>query len=187
MLFFGDLSYPTLKRILEKTRDKENDRYLEWHIFLAPHHCSKYAMYKRVNGDDVLQKDPEILKEFEKEKHSPAYVVASCDFPFTDKPGSNPPHRKARSRYEEIVDKGHFLCTHEHGDEKQPERIEFTLDDDGVHYQELKKSSGKDSGSSSGESQKRIGEAASELTRRSTPTVHTGYGNQPETHLGDEE
>lgn len=186
VLLFGDLSYPTLKRIVEKTREKENDRYLEWHVCLSPHHCSKYAMYQRVDGEDVLQKDPEILKEFEKEKLSPAYVVASCDLPFTDKSGSNPPHSKARRRYEEIVDNGHFLCTHEHGDKQKPERIEFTLDDDGVHYKELEGSSESGSRSSNGESKKRIGEAASELARRSTPTVHTGYGTQPEAHSSND-
>ena len=48
--------------------------------------------------------------------------------------GKNAPHQKARQRYEEIVNKGHFLCTHEHPDKDNPEPIKFELGDDGFGY-----------------------------------------------------
>lgn len=40
-MLLGDLSYPTLKRIFDRSKDED----LEWNVFLAPHHCSKSAMY----------------------------------------------------------------------------------------------------------------------------------------------
>jgi beta-lactamase superfamily II metal-dependent hydrolase len=172
-LFFGDLSHFTLKSILDKTREKEvNYHYLEWHVFQAPHHCSKYAMYKRVDKEDVLQTDPEILSEYEKHQLNPAYVIASCDASFTDEPGMNPPHLKARKRYEEIVESGKFICTHEHGDNSTPERVEFHLTDSGIVYESPTQQNSREKGISG----KGIGTAAVESIRRSTPSTHTGYG-----------
>lgn len=169
LLLFGDVSYPRLKRIVEKTVDKKNEKYLEWHNLLATHHCSKYAMYQRVDGVDILQKDPEILKEFEKYKLEDAYVIASADLTFTDDNGSNPPHKKARKRYEEIVDSGHFLCTHEHGDEDSPERIEFVLDNDGVHYSSPESNE-------SGDKKKAPDLASATVRQRATPATSVGFG-----------
>lgn len=180
-LFFGDLSYDTLKRIVEKTRSLKNEEYLAHHTLLAPHHVSKTIMYKRIDGEDVLQKDPEILKEFEKEQLDPAYVVASAEPPFETVAGRNPPHQKARSRYEEVVEKGHFLCTHEHGDEDSPERIEFALSDTGLTYtkpgsDDSDGDGGDDSDSGGGGGGPTAGDAARRVRQSATPAVHTGYG-----------
>jgi hypothetical protein len=46
-LLFGDLCYPTVKRIFDCS-DADN---LEWNIFLAPHHCSKSVMYWKDEGE----------------------------------------------------------------------------------------------------------------------------------------
>ena len=43
-LFLGDLSYPTLRRMIDETLEHKNDDKLAWDILLAPHHCSKKAM-----------------------------------------------------------------------------------------------------------------------------------------------
>ncbi|MFB9864309.1 hypothetical protein [Rufibacter immobilis] len=172
-LFFGDLSYFTLKRILGKTRAKnENHQFLEWHVFQAPHHCSKYAMYDRVDKEDVLQTEPEILAEFEKHQLTPAYVLASCEASFTDEPGMNPPHLKARSRYEEIVESGNFICTHEYCNKDNLERVEFHLSDKGI----VLEASTQQNSVGLGNIGKGIGAAAVESIRRSTPSAHTGYG-----------
>jgi hypothetical protein len=40
-LFLGDLSYPTLRRVVDETRRHGNDDRLLWNALLAPHHCSK--------------------------------------------------------------------------------------------------------------------------------------------------
>ena len=182
-LFFGDLSYDTLKRIVEKTRELENDEHLAWHTLLAPHHVSKTIMYKRVEGEDALQKDPEILKEFEKDQLDPAYIIASAEPPFQTEDGKNPPHKKARSRYEEIVEADRFLCTHEHGDEDSPERIEFALSDDGLSYNppgsDDTDGDGGGDGSHGGGGGLTAGDAARRVRQSATPAVHTGYGTSP--------
>src|SRR5207302_201755 len=40
-LLLGDLCYPTVKRIFDSSSADD----LMWNVLLAPHHCSKSAMY----------------------------------------------------------------------------------------------------------------------------------------------
>lgn len=113
-LFLGDLSYPTLMQIFEQTHAHENDDMLEWNVLLSPHHCSKKAMYE----DGLLKQD--VMDEFANSQLSPGYIVASSNkFPHSNSAGDNPPHRKARNRYEEIVNDA-FLCT---GEVSTPEEV----------------------------------------------------------------
>jgi len=113
-LFLGDLSYPSIMQIFEETHRHGNDRMLQWNVLLAPHHCSKKVMYE---GDD-FRKD--VMDEFEAFQLSPGFVVASSnEFKHSNSPGDNPPHRRARNRYEEIVNDD-FLCT---GEVSTPERV----------------------------------------------------------------
>lgn len=118
-LFLGDVSYPTLMQIFEQTHAHNNDNMLRWNVLLAPHHCSKKVMYERNdNGQDVLRQDA--LDELETPQLSPGYIISnSNEFPGLNASGDNPPHRKARSRYEEIVNTG-FLCT---GESSTPENL----------------------------------------------------------------
>ncbi|NNU82210.1 hypothetical protein HMH01_17375 [Halovulum dunhuangense] len=114
-LFLGDLSYPTLMQIFEQTHAHENNSMLEWNVLLSPHHCSKKAMYE----DGLLQQD--VMDEFADSQLSPGYIVASSnEFPHANSAGDNPPHRKARNRYEEIVNDA-FLCT---GEVSTPEQVQ---------------------------------------------------------------
>jgi hypothetical protein len=128
-LLLGDLSYPTLKRIFERSEDDD----LAWDIFLAPHHCSKSAMYGRDEGEteDSLKQD--LLDEIEAAAGEEAHIVASAPpIPEKDKDGANPPHLLAAQRYREIVPTDHFLCTGEHPNAEEPEPITFEVGDDGV-------------------------------------------------------
>jgi beta-lactamase superfamily II metal-dependent hydrolase len=127
-LFFGDLSYPTLKRIYEVTTDPKN---LEWNVLLSPHHCSKSAMFEKDGEEEVLRKD--ILKYFEKSQLTPNRIISSStDFPEKDEPGKNPPHVKARVEYEQITDE--FLVTHTHVDSNNPHPIVFKVTSSGLDY-----------------------------------------------------
>jgi beta-lactamase superfamily II metal-dependent hydrolase len=112
-LFLGDLSYPTLRRIVDETRRHQNDDKLVWNALLAPHHCSKKAMYEKdLDGHDVRKQD--ILDDLEAAQAVGAFIIASSPpIPGSNSHGDNPPHAKARSRYEEIVS-GQFLCTGEY-------------------------------------------------------------------------
>jgi len=125
-LFLGDLSYPTIMQVFEETHAHDNDDMLQWNVLLSPHHCSKKAMYE----DDVLQED--VLQEFANSQLSPGYIVASSnEFPYSNNAGDNPPHRKARNRYEEIVN-DQFLCTGEVSTPKQVQPIVFSLTANGI-------------------------------------------------------
>ena len=130
-LLFGDLAYPTLNRIYEVTADSKN---LEWNVLLSPHHCSKSAMYWKMGDDEEETLQEDILRNFEKTRLSPNWVISSSvAFPERDEPGANPPHLKARLEYEQITET--FTCTHEHIDEEMPHPLVFELTDKGLCYQ----------------------------------------------------
>ncbi|HEX6457971.1 MAG TPA: hypothetical protein VF032_03565 [Thermoleophilaceae bacterium] len=128
-LLLGDLSYPTLKRIFDRSKQDK----LAWGAFLAPHHCSKAAMYWMGEGDEQETLKRDILDAIEKAKDAGGYIIASATkIPASDEKGANPPHAKAAKRYRELVDDGHFLCTAEHPNESSPEPIVFEIDDSGL-------------------------------------------------------
>lgn len=130
-LFLGDLSYPTLRRVVDETRRHENDAKLIWNALLAPHHCSKKAMYEKNDaGNDVLRQD--ILDDLEGAQSPGGFIIASSPaIPGSNSPGDNPPHAKARARYEEIVS-GEFLCTGEYSTPDNMRPIILANTPDGV-------------------------------------------------------
>lgn len=133
-LFFGDLSYPVLKRIFEVS-DSSN---LEWHVMLATHHCSKSAMYWQDNPDDDETLRQHILDEMEMAALDPGYIVSSSrSIPKSNDPGDNPPHVKAKEKYIQIAPTD-FLCTHDHPitDTDSPEPIIFDVTDNGLEYRD---------------------------------------------------
>ncbi|MEM0925421.1 MAG: hypothetical protein AAGJ83_05235 [Planctomycetota bacterium] len=143
-LFLGDLSYPTLRRVWAESRDHDNEDKLDCYVFLSPHQCSKSVMFdKNDYVDEELKQD--ILDDIEKSLVDGGYIIASSDpVPAKNKKGDNPPHAKARARYEEIVAEGHFLCTGEHPDEDDPKEIVFEFTDDGFGYIEPEEESDED-------------------------------------------
>ena len=132
--FFGDRQYVTIKRIFEITENnKTNVPYLYWDAMLCSHHCSKGVMYFKDEEDkeEVFKED--IMMYFEKYARS-GYIVSSSHSNFTDEEGANPPHKKARNRYEKIVKPGCFICTHEYPNKKNPEPLVFTIDSNGSTF-----------------------------------------------------
>jgi len=122
-LLLGDHCYPTLKRIFEYSRARD----LEWNIMLAPHHCSKSAMYWCDPGetDESLRQD--ILDAMDKAQLDHGYIVVSSEpIPASNKPGDNPPHAKAKHRYEEIASNG-LICTQEYPDQANPKPLVFAI------------------------------------------------------------
>ena len=105
-LLLGDLSYPIIKRIFEVSDDDD----LAWNVLLAPHHCSKAAMYWKDEDEDEEKLKKHIIDEIDEASLSPNRVVSSSNtVPSSNKPGDNPPHAKAKTQYETITDS--FLCT----------------------------------------------------------------------------
>lgn len=130
-LFFGDLSYPTLRKVVDETKRHENLDKLNWNVLLAPHHCSKKAMYEKdADSNDVFKKD--IMDDLKAQQLGSGFIVASsAAVPGTNSPGDNPPHAKAKNRYSEIVNDD-FICTGEYSTSKNMRPIIYTLSDNAI-------------------------------------------------------
>jgi hypothetical protein len=127
VLLFGDLAHDTIMKIVTYSEAKQREEYLAWDLLLAPHHCSKYVMHVRENGQDVLKDD--VLEAFARHARGGAVIVSSSGpIPSVDEDGHNPPHRKAADRYREIVDAGNFICTMEWPTEENPSPVMFGVD-----------------------------------------------------------
>lgn len=129
-LLLGDLCYPTVNRIFKKSDPGD----LSWNVFLAPHHCSKSVLYWRDADDEEETLREDLQNAIEAAAMSPGFIVLSSEpTPETDEEGDNPPHAKARKRYEEIAPDD-VLCSGEHGDDKSPEPIVFEVGKAGLTY-----------------------------------------------------
>ena len=129
-LLLGDLCYPIIRQIFDRSEDDD----LAWNVMLAPHHCSKSVMYWQDEDEDEESLKQDILDDMEEATVDPGYIVASSEpIPASNKSGDNPPHAKAKRRYEEIAP-DEFLCTQEHPNEEAPEPIIFSLDDGDFEY-----------------------------------------------------
>ena len=129
-LLLGDLCYPTIKRIFDLS---DNDD-LKWNVLLTPHQCSKSVMYWKNEDEENESLKQDILDSIQNAAENPGYIIASCEpIPSTNITGDNPPHAKAKNRYEEIAPDG-FICTQEHPNSENPEPIVFVLNDKGFEY-----------------------------------------------------
>ena len=164
-LLFGDLSNPTVNRIFSISDEAD----LEWNVLLAPHHCSKTVMYvANDDGDDVL--DRELMSRMDDAGGECRYIVSSSEpIPSRNQSSDNPPHAKAKNRYEEIVETGHFLCTQERPSEDKPEPIVVRVSDEGCDLDPVTESNASHSG----------GVSAAIIGARGTdtpPTRQVGFG-----------
>lgn len=129
LLLFGDHSYPGLRKIFDVNKHEDD---LSWGVFLAPHHCSKSAMHWADTSDEDPTFRQDIMDDIKDSKAEPGYVVASAEpVPASNKKGDNPPHAKAKRRYEEIIESGHFRVTQEELSKDAPEPIAFEATADG--------------------------------------------------------
>jgi hypothetical protein len=129
-LLLGDLCYPTVKRIFDISQPQD----LLWNVFLAPHHCSKSVMYWQDAGETEETLKQSLLNQIESAAQRPAYIIASsAPVPIANKPRDNPPHTKAKARYEEIAPDG-FHCTMEHPSEANPLPIVLEMTPTGLRY-----------------------------------------------------
>lgn len=128
-LLFGDLAHDTIMKIFTYSEAHEREDRLAWDVLLAPHHCSKYVMYR----DGELQQD--VLDAFERHAREHAVIVASSKpVPARNDAGDNPPHAKAKARYLQIVDgEDRFICTQEWPGTDRPCPVVFGLSADGLN------------------------------------------------------
>lgn len=166
-LLLGDREYPTIRRIVRTTEEHNNKQYLKWDVLLTPHHCSKAVMFFEDDDEEAPSFKQDIMDDFEKYAKDDAHIVASALSEFTDGKGDNPPHQRARDKYEEIVDSGHFLCTHETPSEEEPEPIVFEVSESGVTHPE------KEKGTAASALSGTLGAARGQAK---PPTEHVGFG-----------
>lgn len=163
-LFFGDLCYPVMKKIFERSQKDS----LAWNIFLAPHHCSKSVMYWKDEGEDKEQLKQDIIDSIEKAALKPGIVISSSEpVPSKNEEGDNPPHAKAKARYEEISPNG-FICTQEFPNKEKPVPIVLPIKGS---WDDITKSSRGFAGI--------LPAQATEAARgkQTPPATHVGFGN----------
>lgn len=126
LLLLGDLAYPALRKLFDEYTDDD----LRWHLLLAPHHCSKSAMYWKDDGADEETLQEDIVDDMTNVKadDDAIIILSSPVVPDTNGPGDNPPHAKALKEYEKIADT--VLCTMK----EAPSAIVIAVTaDEGVH------------------------------------------------------
>jgi hypothetical protein len=164
--FFGDREYPSITQIYDVTEAGTNTAYLRWDVMLCSHHCSKKVMYWKDEDSEEATFKKDIMDRFQKYARNGAYIVSSSHANFTDGPGDNPPHQRARRRYEEIVKAGRFLCTHEYPNKRSPQPIVFTVNEQGLQLENVRS----------------VGDAASALS--TAVTTARGSGRPPGVQVG---
>ncbi len=173
--FFGDREYPTIKRVFKQTalsKDTENDNtpYLRWDVMLCSHHCSKAVMHWKDEGDEeeVFKKDiMDYIENYSIDGNG--YIISSSHSDFTDGDGDNPPHKKARNRYSQVVKSGRFICTHEYPSKKNPAPVIFCVDQNGLTFDDLRSKTQDVAGLSTGVALARGGSKP--------PSTQVGFGN----------
>lgn len=175
-LLLGDLSYPSIRRVFDETKNHNNEDKLTWDVFLAPHHCSKSVMYHKNEGEAEESLKQDILDDIESAAETIGFIIASSDpIPAKNESGDNPPHSKAKARYEEIAPNG-FLCTGEHPNEHGPEPIVFEVTAEGFEYKAPVGAANNDECFESRAT--RLAKAiAAGSGQASTPTQRVGFGN----------
>ena len=123
----GDADHYVFEKILEKSQKNNNEDKLEWDLFLAPHHCSWSFFNDRPYEDNTEPKDYSL--EFLDYKNVGANVIASSKKIEDKEP--NPPHYPAKEEYVKKVGESKFKNTAINKDEKAPEPLVYTIDDNG--------------------------------------------------------
>lgn len=126
-MFGGDSDHHAWKTILEKTKKYNNhveEKALDWHLFLAPHHCS-WSFFNDTPQEDnptPVSTSLEIL-DFKK---SGAKVIASSKVIKDNL--DNPPHYQAKREYIKKLDNSSdFFNTAIEPKESAPEPIVFEV------------------------------------------------------------
>lgn len=141
-----------------------DDEELAFDIAIAPHHCSKRALF-----DDDGHEASDVISGLTDNAAEGAWVVASSPpVPASDTDGADPPHRVAWDKYEEIFGADHQVCTGDHGSEEDPDPVVFNVGGEVCGY--LKPSTDAALAASA-----LIGAAAA-ARPRPRPTDRRGYG-----------
>lgn len=115
---------------------KDDVDKLEYHILMAPHHCSWHSLSYDSQAEDD---DPQVCKEAKKalsQAKEGAFIVSQSKI--IKDSDEDPPSQAAKDEYLSIVSDDQFLCTNEFPDKKKPEPLEFDLTGDGPQKRSVK-------------------------------------------------
>ncbi len=164
VLLFGDHKYPVIRKIFNLSKEHGNEDNLRWQVLLAPHHCSKSVMYQDEDEKEILKQD--ILDDLETYQVGAGYIVASSNsIPASNEDGDNPPHAKAKARYQELATGG-FSCTHDDGRDAEP--LKFTVNSSGIEHAQANSQDTKTSALAAAISEARGSD--------DTPSTKVGFG-----------
>ena len=127
IIIAGDADHYVFEQILEKSKKNNNEDKLEWDLFLAPHHCSWSFFNDRPYEKNTEPKDYSL--EFLDYRNTGAHIIASSKKIENKKP--NPPHHSAKEEYVGKIGDAKFKNTAINKDEKAPEPLIYTIDDNG--------------------------------------------------------
>lgn len=131
ILLGGDAEWRVWEEIVSKSENKN----LKWDVFEAPHHCSWSFFSDDREKGDVNQASMDLLNK----KENNAMIVSSSKY--ISHMDSNPPCKKAKNRYVEVVEEENFFCTGGNKQGDTPKPVVFELKENGFNIESEKKES----------------------------------------------
>lgn len=132
LLITGDTPYQVLDKIVDISKDNDNESCLAWDIYDIPHHCSYTGLNEKGEKDVRVLTPTDNVQWLLEQSGKSAYTVASC-WKVTEE--TSPPHMCAKRAYEKYTAGDvTFLATMEHvptGGGK-PTPIKFEIDSMGL-------------------------------------------------------
>lgn len=130
-IFGGDADHYVWEKVIEKSKNNNNEGKLNWDLFLAPHHCSWSFFNDRPQNDNSTPQDYSL--EFLDYRNQGGHIIASSKKIENKKP--NPPHFDAKEEYEKKIGSPRFKNTAIHVDEKAPQPLEYIINENGPTLQ----------------------------------------------------
>lgn len=128
----SDNTHEAWKDIVNVTKLKKNEEYLEWDLFHVSHHCS-YTAIGPEKGDDRTEPTEEVKWLFEDQGNNRCRIISpSWEIPIkgSEQDNDQPPHRQAAKFYKDLVKvkQGEFKVTMEEPNKSRPEPIIFEIE-----------------------------------------------------------
>lgn len=140
-LFGGDADHYIWEEIQDQSKAHDNDKKLDFDIFMAPHHCSwtyfNDVPYKKGETDEPVESSKNLIKEH---KTKGAVIIASSKQIKDD--DDNPPHYPAREEYEKLIGTNKFISLAEEPDTKKPKPVVYEVTSSGFQRKDKNQQQG---------------------------------------------
>jgi hypothetical protein len=123
----GDADHYVWEQILAKSQKNNNEDKLEWDLFLASHHCS-WTFFNDTPYEDNKEPKDYALEFLDYQNDGANIIASSAKILDND---NNPPCYQAKQEYVKKVGAAKFKNTALNKDEKAPEPLAYTIDENG--------------------------------------------------------